>query len=211
MGRWRIGAGRYRNYCRFKYYCYLLLSLCSWCCFSEGITYISSDGDTVETGDPKVRSELGAVPIKVLYLPSNVDRKYGEAKDWADAHFPKHLFVDSYDSLAYREQAEHLAATMGLECITVSGDGKDSSYVREVATAKCVILEPTRLWDNDSRGWITNVCQRLRGKIVIARNHCADLEFRNTMNGFKVIAHPSAKFQLNRIYPDVDYIEHKSQ
>jgi hypothetical protein len=121
------------------------------------------------------------------------------------------LYIDEYDSLDYRERAEHLAAVLGLECVTVSGDGRNSSYVKEVASYSCVILEPTRLWDNDSRGWITNICQRLRTKIVIARNKCADLEFRNTESGFRVIAHPSTKFQLTKILDEVDYVEYKSQ
>ena len=166
----------------------------------------------METGDLVARADLGILPKRVVYLPSQVDTRFGSAKDWADHKFPNHLYLDNYDSLEYRERAEHIAALMGLECVTVSGDGKNLSYVRDIPNDKrCVILEPTRLWDNDIRGWTSDICQRLRGKIVIGRNSCADIEFRNSPTGFKVIAHPSTKFSLTRIYEDIDYVEYKSQ
>lgn len=155
---------------------------------------------------------LNKEPIHVLYLPSSVDKSYGRAKDWADHQMPNQTPLDAYDSLDFREKAEHIAALMGLECVTVSGDGKNTNYVSELRSeTRCVILEPTRLWDNDTRGWVTNICQRLRGRVVIARSKCADIELRSTADGFEVIAHPSPRFKLTHIYDEVDHVEYKSQ
>ncbi len=105
--------------------------------------------------------------------------------------------------------AQALAEELGLTCVMISGDGRNVSYVSELsADDHCVILEATRLWDNDTRDWISNLCHRLRGRVVIARSPCADLEFINTPQGFRVVAHPSAKFPLLKIYSGIDYIEY---